>query len=149
LNRRHADLQPAARRRRSRTNLIQKVPPFLRVFHVASESFLNALHASPTAPTIFAMPRSAHTRYLTANAHAVGDQYHRTLAAMTRVGELDAKWLDLAFSYRTALEDLQAHLLTLESEPEVELLTEATERYLALIHLDIEAYGTNHSSGAK
>ena len=86
------------------------------------------------------MPRSPQTRLLTANAHALGDEYYRSLSVATRAGELDPACLDLAFAYKKALEELRAHLSTLENQPEVTLLTEATERYIALIHKDFEVY---------
>ena len=48
-----------------------------------------------------------------------------------------------------ALEDLQAHLSTLPNEPEVALLAEATERYIALVNLDLEAFDKSDLAGMK
>ena len=95
------------------------------------------------------MPRSIQTRILNANAHALGDEYYRKLSVSSRAGYPDSSCRELALSYKMALEDLQAHLATLPNEPEVALLAEATERYIALVNLDLEAFDKSDLAGLK
>ena len=82
---------------------------------------------------------SLTTTRLQSAAHAIGDQYYRSLSDLLCSHLGDEKGCEaLAISYLNALDDLEKHLSTLKKSKEVSLLKIATGRYIDLVHDDLK-----------